>query len=59
LRVGPVEIRLAVTGPVVKLVEMRLAMVESAEAELAEGPAEVQPAERLVEIEIVRRVKVL
>jgi hypothetical protein len=51
--------RLTVTGPVVKLVEMRLAMVESAEAELAEGPAEVQPTERLVEIEIVRRVKVL
>jgi len=45
---------------VVKLVEMRLAVVESAGAELAEGSAEAQPVERLAEVmEVVRWVVVL
>jgi hypothetical protein len=44
---------------VVKLVEVRLVVMESAGAELAEGSAEAQPVERLAEvIEAVRQVKV-
>jgi hypothetical protein len=44
---------------VVKLVEVRLVVMESAGTELAEGSAEAQPVERLAEvIEAVRQVKV-
>ena len=54
MRVVPTELA------AVKLVEMRLAVVESAGAELAEGPAEAQPVEKLAEvIEVVRWVVVL
>ena len=45
---------------VVKLVEVRLVVVESARAELAEGSAEAQLVERLAEVmEVVRQVVVL
>ena len=44
----------------VKLVKIRLAVVEFAGAELAEGPSEAQLVERLAEvIEVVRWVVVL